>query len=289
MSRESVTAQVAELHLGDHVCWTYDDDAEHASVLQAFFAAGLPAGERLLYFGTAAEVHELIDGLRTAQHDPDELIRTERLIVGDAMQAYLPDGTFDAEARTDGFREVAGKAISDGYAGVRVAGENTGIVNHPATVDSWLDYELRIELLTSTEPILGMCCFDRRECHDKALATLDAVHRVPLDPDSESRALPFRVHGRADGRLALSGEVDALSAAELRKMLDGPAGHLDPMVIDVTGLDFIDSAGIRVLERLSRGRAADRGPLQVENASDFLRSVWTFMRPVASATLVLKA
>ncbi|HVE63442.1 MAG TPA: MEDS domain-containing protein [Mycobacteriales bacterium] len=284
-------ATVAGLAQHDHVCWSYSTDEEQAAVLQAYFAGGVLADERLFYFGPEHSVARLLGGLESAGHRPTEMLAAGSLVVGDAEAAYLPDGSFDAEERIEGFRGVAHQAVADGYTGIRVAGENAGVLNLPEVADHWYDYEVRVELLTAAEPILGMCCFDRRECHDDALRLLDAVHRVRLDPDGSSVGprTSFTVHGRADGRLALSGEVDTFNAAQLRRLLARPAEHLDPMEIDVSRLDFVDLAGIRALESVANGRSASSGVLELQGATPFLRTVWDLVAQRPGARVVLTA
>ncbi len=287
MSRETgVVDAVAGLYQGDHVCWSYSSNDDHAGVLQAFFAQGLTADERLFYFGYDGSSDRVLDALRRGGLDPDELIRVGRLVIGDALEAYLPDGVFDAAQRIEGFRDLAREAVAAGYSGIRVAAENACVLNHPDLRDQWYEYEIQVELLTATEPILGMCSFDRNACSADALVLLDAVHRVQFDPDGSAPLSPFHLHGRPDGRLALSGEVDAFTAQHLSKLMDGPALHLEHMTVDVTGLEFIDHAGIRALETAVLDRPADRGPLELQGATPQLRRIWSLAcDPTAPITL----
>jgi anti-anti-sigma regulatory factor len=276
MSRETgVVDAVAGLYRGDHVCWSYSSADEHAGVLQAFFSLGLQADERLFYFGYDGTADRVLAGLRRGGNDPDELMRAGRLIMGDALEAYLPDGTFDAAERIDGFRALAREAVAAGFSGIRVAAENACVLNHPQLRDQWYEYEVQVELLTATEPILGMCSFDRNICSADALELLDAVHRVHLDPEGCAPRSPFHLHGRSDGRLALSGEVDAFTAQHLIRLIDGPAMHSAHMTIDVTRLDFIDAAGIRALETAALDRPLGSAPLMLQGATPQLRRIWS--------------
>ncbi|HVE99246.1 MAG TPA: MEDS domain-containing protein [Mycobacteriales bacterium] len=278
---------VEALQSGSHASWGYSTDEEHAEVLHAFLAAGLSGDERVLYFGDAVEVRNVLVGL-SVDVDTAMLLRTGKLVVGDAEEAYLRDGVFDPGTCVDGFREVAAQAVFDGYAGIRVAGENTSIIDLPGVRESWYDYEIRVELLTASAPILGLCCFDRRRCDDRVLALLGSVHRAVVDVAGSAPRLAFTLRGRPDGRLALAGEVDSFTAPQLKEVLTGPTQHLDDLVIDVSELDFIDSAGVRLLERLAQGRGAHRRPMTLVGATSHLQSIWPLVHPPDASALVVR-
>ena len=62
--------------------------------------------------------------------------------------------------------------------------------------------------------------------------------------------------------LALSGELDHFSATSVRDAVRALAGGgLDDVVIDLRGLDFMDSGGIHLLQDLRDGR---NGPLRFQ-------------------------
>jgi anti-anti-sigma factor len=58
--------------------------------------------------------------------------------------------------------------------------------------------------------------------------------------------------------IRLRGEIDLANSADLAKAFDEAAGLVPPVVIDVSQLDFIDSAGFAAIHRL-----AERVPTQV--------------------------
>jgi anti-sigma B factor antagonist len=72
----------------------------------------------------------------------------------------------------------------------------------------------------------------------------------------------FHVEARSEGRLqvlAASGELDLAAAASLEEELDRALGSdSDRIVIDLRGLDFIDSTGLSVLVRAHQ-RAQESG------------------------------
>ena len=64
-----------------------------------------------------------------------------------------------------------------------------------------------------------------------------------------------------DGRVVvrLSGEIDLSNVESLESQIERAIGNVRDVVIDLTAIDFIDSAGLRLLKRISAavsGRSA---------------------------------
>ncbi|WP_162941828.1 STAS domain-containing protein [Desertimonas flava] len=78
------------------------------------------------------------------------------------------------------------------------------------------------------------------------------------------------VSDRAGGGFTLAGELDAFGASLADGVLGGLPSGLDGH-LDVSGLTFVDSAGLRVLVRLSERLRADGASLHLHDASDALR------------------
>ena len=47
--------------------------------------------------------------------------------------------------------------------------------------------------------------------------------------------------------LAVEGSIDALTAPELEQAVQAAAGQCDKMILDMSGVDYISSAGLRVV------------------------------------------
>lgn len=85
----------------------------------------------------------------------------------------------------------------------------------------------------------------------------------------------FRLEVRSQGKatiIAVSGELDLASSPALQEELDGvAASNSDLLIIDLRGLDFMDSTGLSVLvrahqraEEQGRRLAIVKGPQQVQ-------------------------
>lgn len=58
----------------------------------------------------------------------------------------------------------------------------------------------------------------------------------------------------------VTGELDMATASELRAFLDGSEPNSHPLVLDVSGLTFMDSSGLEVVLRAAATRG-ETGPL----------------------------
>ena len=66
-----------------------------------------------------------------------------------------------------------------------------------------------------------------------------------------------RLETRVDGpvlRVTLTGEIDSSNATALEQRIDAAAGELAALVVDLTGVTFLDSAGVRLLDHLVAAR-----------------------------------
>jgi anti-sigma B factor antagonist len=74
-----------------------------------------------------------------------------------------------------------------------------------------------------------------------------------LETSCEGPVVTVRVHG----------EVDASNVTTLAQEIRKAAGSADSLRLDLTGVSFIDSAGLRMLQQLQRARAGAPTPLAV--------------------------
>ena len=74
--------------------------------------------------------------------------------------------------------------------------------------------------------------------------------------------------------IALEGRLDTLTAPELQKELEGyKLGELSEIVLDLSKLEYISSAGLRVLLQAFRSMKMG-GVMRVTNANDITKKVF---------------
>ena len=76
-----------------------------------------------------------------------------------------------------------------------------------------------------------------------------------------------------NGRYALEGRLDTTTAPELETVLRNDMDSIDTLTLDFSRLDYISSAGLRVL--LSAHKAMSRkGGMKVTNANEMVKEVF---------------
>lgn len=259
---------------GHHIFWTYASDGDHQRVLTTFLLEGLRNGERTCYFGFGGSEVRIIGYLRAARIDVYDLIRAGRLVIGSAVDGYLPEGVFDADARIDGFEALVNETLDAGYPGLRVAAETGWLLEDENARDAWPAYEVRAELLTARLPIVGLCAFDARGADPHLLTMIAGLHRSTHGTDANTST--FHIHATAPGALALSGALDATFAGIPSDALIGAIDDL-PSTLDVRGCGAVDDDGMRAVARLVDAIDARGDVPQLNGASPAFRRLWEMM------------
>ncbi|MCU1401207.1 MAG: anti-sigma factor antagonist [Acidimicrobiales bacterium] len=86
-----------------------------------------------------------------------------------------------------------------------------------------------------------------------------------VDLEADPREAPFSYHRDAAGRIVVVGDIDLASAEAFRPVL---LASRDPIELDLTGVQFMDSSGVKVLLQARRVR-----PVRIAVASPSVNRV----------------
>lgn len=87
----------------------------------------------------------------------------------------------------------------------------------------------------------------------------------------------LEIERKDDGVLALSGEVDLSNADQVPDAVAALASPEGDLVLDVSGLRFIDSTGVRLLLTLASDRGQRGGNLVIERPGGVVQRVLGLM------------
>lgn len=73
--------------------------------------------------------------------------------------------------------------------------------------------------------------------------------------------------------IALEGRLDTMTAPELEKELNAALGSADSLVLDFSKLEYISSAGLRVLLSAHKTMSA-KGGMKVTNVNEIVQEVF---------------
>jgi len=225
----------------DHIGWVYAGPAAFAALARPFLEEGASRNERLLFVVEdpgAAEFSELV-----GVFDP------EVLQVLSLVEVYGPSGVVDATRQRATFVGALNDALDQGYAGIRVAADNTTLVSSAERLEAWIRWELMADRMMAESRIIGLCGFDRERVAIDRLRHLATLH--PLSSAAEPRP-QFLLFAEEDG-LYIEGEVDSFAVEHVWLALE----VLPPktrVVLDMTRAHLRGKTA-----RASLGRLADAG------------------------------
>jgi ABC-type transporter Mla MlaB component len=260
--------EIPEARPSDHMCWVYQDDAAFDDAVREFLAGGLARGERLICVGD-----RVIAAVRAAAapfEGVDELVSRGALEMLTLAEAYEATRVFVPEEQFAFYEAATRRAREDGYQGLRVLAEVSGLAADPAHREELVRWEhLADDYAVHGAGFSAMCAY-RADLPPEALADVASVHPLVRAPDG----LPsFRVFFEED-RLVLRGSVDAVGAGRLAQILGSSPVSSDRVLLDVAPLEFIDIAGCRVLARWARDLRERSVAVEVTGSSALLRRMW---------------
>ena len=92
----------------------------------------------------------------------------------------------------------------------------------------------------------------------------------------------------ADGRaFRITGQLDSAAVRQLKRGLSGPAGDGGELILDLSGLEMCDDAGILMLDWLALLASRAEGRLVVVNPSESVRSLMERSPHLARGTIAM--
>jgi anti-anti-sigma factor len=240
------------LRPGDHVCWTYADAADLSAAVLAFLDEGRRLREQLLLIGSSGP--ELLRTL-AALPGRDDMLAGGQLRVQSTAEAYAAGGELSPTGQVDAYRRLVAEALERGHTGLRVAADITALVRRGPDARRQLHhYEQLADAMMATVPMTALCLYDA-SLTAGVLGPVTLLH--PVQHAGEREALAH-LSGRGPS-LSLHGEVDVTQADDLfHTLVDVACAGPGEVVLDLSGLRFLDVAGARALARATQVlRAAD--------------------------------
>ncbi|WP_250008836.1 MEDS domain-containing protein [Actinoplanes sp. M2I2] len=275
------------LELGDHVCWTVDDDETHRRAIVCVLHGGLLAHHKVVYSGD--EPRGVLAALAARGVATRPLLESGQLSVVTPESSYLAGGAFDPEGTIAHWHVEKARARAEGYRGLRVVGDMNWAQRGVPGADQLEWYETRVNSVFSDGYVMGVCAYDRRTVDPLFLRRLALAHPgaagplLPFDPDTSLRC---RRTEEPYG-LWLSGETDMSNRNALAAMVDEALLARGPhavVTVDATALRFADSAAARVLLA-----AARRGRMHIVGCSPVLIRLLHFHGAAAVPGLTVTA
>ncbi len=81
-------------------------------------------------------------------------------------------------------------------------------------------------------------------------------------------------YNEKDLLMSVEGRIDTITSQELDKEINSEIGNFESLTLDFTDLEYISSAGLRVLIATQKKLKADNIPLVIKNVNDAVSEIF---------------
>jgi len=162
MENDRGSVQCAGGHLGRHrhICAFFNGIEEEHRVLRSFFKEGFERGDKAFHIVDPELRQEHLRRLAEAGIAVDQAMSTGQLEIRRWQDAYLRDDRFDQDAMLALIEEVLQSGAASGFPLTRfVSRVEAGLIDK-AGVDSWLEYETRVNYVLPKYEDPVICIYD---------------------------------------------------------------------------------------------------------------------------------
>ncbi|MFG1944499.1 MEDS domain-containing protein [Nonomuraea sp. NPDC048826] len=242
-----VTGSATDPELGDHVCLPFLGDRERRDTTRLFALNGLRRRTKVLIIThtdspdrTRAWLTPLVPGF-------DEAESAGRIEIVGSAATHLTGGRLDPGRALDGLASARERARAQGHRGLYALVDASWGVHDPPGQAA---FESAVNALFGQGGLAAVCQYDRALFPREALDRVTAAH--PISPE---QALLRHITLSSPPGVRLWGDVDLTNRQAFASILAPLREEPEDVVIDATGLDFIDagSAQLLVATALARG------------------------------------
>jgi hypothetical protein len=232
---------IHQLAGGDHACLTFSDPEERLDLVAEFVAGGLEAGQRVIWMTDSVASQDIAEQLAARQVSAGEAMRDGRLSTLRSSQSWLLRGRADAGAVMSRIGDDLGRALRDGFTGLRVTADMRWATGPVVAADQLLAFEKQVSPTLGSDRLTIMCQYDREIFDPVTLAFAADAHgkNVAAEAYYDTPLLRICRQYRPPG-IRLAGEIDYSHLVPLQQAL-AEALRLDETIhINLYGLQFAD-------------------------------------------------
>lgn len=149
-----------DLESGDHLCFPFEDRAEHQRLLTFYLRQGLERGEKVLCLLNSS-VAELAKYFRDAQMTMEFYLASGQLRVLNTPVSFLSGKTFEPDEMIRLLETETKTALADGYSALRVTAEMSWALDEPYGLEKLVDLEIRLNAFLSHSSCIFLCQYDK--------------------------------------------------------------------------------------------------------------------------------
>lgn len=257
-------AEMAPLGKGDHVCWVVEDPVSYAAVAGPLIAEGRARGQHVVVFAPEGRAVPLAT------------TPADSVAAADPYAAFFGQGPLDPGIMLRALRKLSARAREGGYDGLRVISDMDWLLPGSPTPEEIAGLEIIVDRAARELGATIVCAYRRSSFDSVALLGALPVHPIRWGHDAGPQ-FDFRADGTS-GWL-LSGEIDVAVIGTFAAAF-AAAASLGDCLVDVSGLEFVDVAGLRAMSQAARRAHAD---VQLRGAPAALNRLWQLLGPAGPA------
>ncbi|MET8836818.1 MEDS domain-containing protein [Micromonospora sp. NPDC004540] len=258
----TATTVVDQVRLGDHVCWTHEDESAALDAVGRFAATGLRLGHKVVCFTENSPPQAVRARVDAVGVPTEAAVAAGQLRIVPAVEVYPTGGRPTPDTMIAAVVDEVDRARQEGYPGIRLSGDMAWVLRTGTTLDDLRRYETALNPLFLDGRVAGLCLYDRRVFPADGMRALAAAHPGTAGPDTARTWAPLlRAYRTTDPPgLRLVGQVDRSNREAFTAVLDDvtaarrAAGR--PTVLDVSDLSFADVGAATALVRANRAGPA---------------------------------
>lgn len=155
-----------------HSGWCFSGAMEFEGRVASYLAEGARRGERLML---------VVDDPNPGAW-PHVLLDRGELLIASTAETYGVARVVDAASQRATFERVLEDALDAGFTGIRVAADNTSLIDRPDRLAAWMRWEGEADELMRARPVTGVCGFDRSRADADALSVVMGAHAAICRP-----------------------------------------------------------------------------------------------------------
>jgi MEDS: MEthanogen/methylotroph, DcmR Sensory domain len=153
-----------------HTGWVFSGVSTFQAGATTFLAQGAARGERQMFLADDPVVGQW----------PNDLVDRGELVIASVTDIYGPDRMVAATFQRETFATALAEALSEGYTGIRVAADNSSLIDTPERLQAWLAWEEVADRFMAENPVTGLCAFDRTRIEAATLSEVVGSHHVSM-------------------------------------------------------------------------------------------------------------
>ena len=156
--RKTGILALGDIPWGTHVCQFYKTKDDLIDILVPYFKAGLESHESCLWITSdPLRAPEAEEALAKSVSDLEEYVTSGQMEIFSHSEWYLKQGTFEQRRTLKGLTDKLDKGLTDGYTGLRTAGNTTWLDKR--IWGNFINYEKEVNEVIRKYRMIAICSY----------------------------------------------------------------------------------------------------------------------------------